>query len=671
MIISQKVRCYLLTALFILTTPTLAYAQSPAKPFAINLPFFNGDVERIIPNQDCPQNQIHSIHINNQQGQLTGDIASISWDLDCPIKQTEKVVTVKQPKASLLVAQKSVIDKQIAAFIAFLHGLPDSNIRIHELKLSTLNITNSLSVAVEIEKKAQQLHINLTSDLFTAMLKLNLTNHDMHIDSHINVAKLNHFISIDKALQRYLPSQLNLVYTTNLNTWQQGMLTVKHSDKLDNIAEQVRVDFTGKLNLLTEQVQITVLDIDLADLNYPLNDKKIWQTSYIKLALAQPALLNFSDLSLHGLALQLRIGKSNLLTQVARGKSQRIRIDKQKLPAVFMAIEGQGSAQKLQMDYRLALLNQAFTGHIDYAKNNVQLTMAEQTLSVKSIFEALRTYLPEIALLEVKEGDIKIALSAQYDLERKQAAIKSAVNVLELAGQYENILFDGVSADSELDYLLAGDKLTVLSDKQKINVDNLFVGLPIQAIQLDAQLNGGDAIVNHFKARLLGGRVDFDDFAVHAPSHTQINIAGIELSEIIKYSAYPEIDSKGVIDGMLPFSLTEQGMSIENGAVFARPPGGFIKVPESTVVTAMGKANPALSVTMQLLSDFQFDTLQGVIGYTADGESVINIKLKGSNPTVTGVQPINFNYSHQENILKLLKSLRFNDQLIRQIKENY
>ena len=122
---------------------------------------------------------------------------------------------------------------------------------------------------------------------------------------------------------------------------------------------------------------------------------------------------------------------------------------------------------------------------------------------------------------------------------------------------------------------------------------------------------------------------------------------------------------------MLPLTLTREGPEIKDGVIFARVPGGYIKVPENTVIKAMGRGNPTFSFTMKLLSNFQFDTMQGRIGYTSDGESDLKIEIKGISPTVSGTQPINFNYSHNENILKLLKSLRFNEELVRDIKERY
>ncbi len=232
------------------------------------------------------------------------------------------------------------------------------------------------------------------------------------------------------------------------------------------------------------------------------------------------------------------------------------------------------------------------------------------------------------------------------------------------------MLFDGVTVTGEIDYRFEKQQLIIKRDKQQLKIANLFIGIPVQALQVDAQVNGLNIIIDRFKARLLGGRVDFADLKLTAPSQTAIKLSALSLSEVIKYSAYPEIDAQGIIDGLLPLSLTEQGPAIKNGVISARYPG-YIKVPENTVVKAMGKDNPAFAFTMQVLTNLQFDSLQGVLDYAANGETSLNVEMKGINPNLSRARAVIFNYSHNENILQLLKSLRFNERLNKQIEERY
>ena len=427
----------------------------------------------------------------------------------------------------------------------------------------------------------------------------------------------------------------------------------------------------GSLALLTQQINLKKLIFNLKNVRYKISAQRDWQTTYMKLKLVKPALINLSSLSVKSLPLQLRVGRSVLLTKVPQGKSQRIRVDKQKLPSLFAAVNAQGSLHNMAASWHLSLLNQPLKGELFYVHNKLKLEIPDTPLSAQKLVEALRSYLPELQLVEITSGDINLQLSAYYDLNKQVAAVKSIINASDIAGTDDSVLFDGVTLDSKLDYRFEKQRLIINRDKQQLKIANLFIGVPIQALQLDAQVNGFDVIVDHFKARLLGGRIDFADFKLKAPSQTSIKLSGLSLSEVIRYSAYPEIKSKGIIDGVLPLSLTEQGPVIKNGKVSARYPGGYIKVPENTVIKTMGRENPAFSFTMQMLSNLQFDTLQGVFDYAADGESSLKIEMKGINPNVSGTRPVTFNYSHNENILKLLESLRFNERLIKQIEERY
>lgn len=625
--------------------------------------FLSGKIARLLINQSCPENQIIDINISKDKDNIRGDIATINWDIDCPKNSIE---TSAPPQKNTEQSNES-----FSELILQLRSLPNTDIRIHELTLTQEQLKQPVSFSIAMQKRQQKLHINVKGELFSGILTLNFLDNSLNFESDISLHKITRFIALPESLQSLLSSQFKLAYTSQIESWQQGDILLLATGAIKRLTEKVQTEIKATLDLQKKTLLISQLDAKLSKVSYQISPSQRWETSYIQSSLVQPAELDLTALTVSNLHSQLRVGRSQILTEVKRGKSKRIRIDKQKLPPIFLALEGQASAAQFALDFRLAVLNQSLNGEIRYQNNIVNLVLSEQTLSAPTLATALQDYLANLELLEVQSGEIKAQLLAQYDLNHDHVKIKSQLKAKSIAGQYENILFDGVNVSSDLDYLIDREQFAILHDKQQLSIDNLFVGIPIQALELNARMNASEVVIDHFKMRLLGGRIDFDDLALNAPSQTVLNIAGLELSEIIKHSAYPDIDSKGVIDGMLPLALTDKGIMIDNGLVFARPPGGYIKVPANTVVKAMGNGNPAFTLTMQILTNFQFDTLQGVIGYTDDGESEFDLKLKGINPEVTGVQPINFNYTHQENILKLLKSLRFNEQLIRQIKERH
>lgn len=654
--------------LILLCTAPLISAQAIEKPLLTWLPLLTAKLQLIQPNQHCPQNKITNIQLNKKSDSLDADIAAVDWDLNCT---TAHPMGMSAEQLFSLPEQKDNLDLQVQSLFNLLESFPEANIHVKSLNLQTDFINSKLALTGIIKKRAESVFITLSGKPLHIELHLNLTTKQLNIESSFTLEELEDFITIPDQFKALWHNELKIRYVSDLAHWEKGSFSIDLQGRFAGLAEQGELTMVGDLALLTQQIQLKKMLFNFTNVTHKISSRQELKTAYIRAKLVEPASINLSSLSCESLPLQLRVGRSVLLTKVPRGKSQRIRTDRQKLPPLFASIKAQGGVGNLLFDWRLSLLNQTLFGKLWYAQNKLKVELQESPLTPQTLVESLRSYLPDLQLLEISSGEINLQLSADYDLHRRAASVKSRINAIDIAGKNDSVLFDGVTLNSSLDFQYEKQKLIINQDKQQLKIANLFIGVPIQALQLDTQLNAGELVIEHFKARLLGGRVDFDDFKLTPPSQTLINLSGLSLGEVIKYSAYPEIKSKAIIDGVLPLSLTEQGPVIKQGMVFARYPGGYIKVPENTVVKTMGRRNPAFSFTMQVLSNLQFDTLQGVIDYAADGESVMKIQIKGKNPEVSGSQPVTFNYSHNENILKLLKSLRFNEQLIKQIEERY
>lgn len=664
----SKVNIYFILFFSCLSVLTPISAEPMEKPLLIWLPLLTSHLQRLQPNRHCPQNQLVNIRVNKEIQKLRIDIDAVDWDFSCPITAQSNSNPVK---TFPLGAQKTDIDLQANKLFNLLQGLPETTINIKGINLTLAALKKKIIFSLVLHKTAEQLVMHLTSDLFNASISVNLATRALFVESTLTLTELHKFIALTPQMTPLLTNPFIFTYTSNLTDWGKGAFALNSQGKLADLAEHAQLQISGDIDLLTAQIRLTKMALDLKKLNYKLSLQRNWKSAYMRMKLTHPASFSLFPLNIQNLPLELRLGRSVLQNKTTRGKSQRVRFDRQKLPPVFMALNAQGAIDNIAIDWRISTLNQTLQGKLGYAQQQVSVKVPESDLAVQELVTALHDYLSELQLLEIKSGKLNLQLSALIDLKKRSLRFKSKVVGQNIAGENASVLFDGVSISSQLDYLLAEDQIHINQDQLQLKIANLFVGVPLQALQLDAKINAGKLLIEHFKARLLGGRMDFSDFRLAAPSQTLVNISGFNLADIIKYSAYPEIQSKGIIDGILPVSLTAKGIRIEDGMIFTLPPGGYIKVPENTVINAMGKANPAFSLTMQLLSNFQFDTLQGQIAYTEDGESNLKMAIKGINPTVSGIQPINFNYTHNENILKLLQSLRFNEQLERQIEERY
>tara|TARA_R110001583_G_scaffold125319_2_gene276869 strand:+ start:4857 stop:6872 length:2016 start_codon:yes stop_codon:yes gene_type:complete len=653
---------------------TSSFASSADNIEALNwLPLLTAKIKKLQPDKDCPQNQLINLQVDKSGAQINGHINTVNWDFDCTQSPKPELPPTQSP--SLTENPSSIqnrVQQQVDSLFTQLITLPELKFDIKTVNLTSQFLKKILSSSLTIKKNTTLLSIVFNNDAIQGQATLNLNTKQLTAEADINLAKLTNYIQLNQQQSRYLNNHLLFSYQSDGNEWQKGKFKANWQGTLPSIAAHADLAMQGQVNLVKEQLTITTLAINAKDILMPVSEKHEWQAGYIKLTNSGTLRFNYAQSKVESSPLELRVGSSQLLTKVERGPNKRIRIDKQKLPALYAKIDLTGNENNLLMDWQLSILNQKLVGIVSLKPEWITLQIKENTIDVKSLVASGGNYVEQLTSSSIEKGAIKLDVLAQYHRQKKSLLFKSEVNSDDISGKYEEIIFDGLSFNSDLHYSFDEQNIfSILEDKQQMNIANLFVGIPIQSLQVDAKLEGGKPVIQHFKARLLGGRVDFDDFKLDAPSQTTLNVSGISLAEIIKYSTYPEISSKGIIDAVLPLTLTTEGPEITAGNISAREPGGYIKVPENTVVKAMGRGNPAFSLTMQILSNFQFDSMLGKLGYTSDGESDLKVEIKGISPTVSGTQPVHFNYSHNENILKLLKSLRFNDELARDIKERY
>ncbi len=65
-----------------------------------------------------------------------------------------------------------------------------------------------------------------------------------------------------------------------------------------------------------------------------------------------------------------------------------------------------------------------------------------------------------------------------------------------------------------------------------------------------------------------------------------------------------------------------------------------------------------MSLLLRLLKDLNYHQLSSQVSYQSNGDTTLKVSIKGKSPALSAQREVNFNYTHQENLLQLLKSLR-------------
>jgi hypothetical protein len=237
-----------------------------------------------------------------------------------------------------------------------------------------------------------------------------------------------------------------------------------------------------------------------------------------------------------------------------------------------------------------------------------------------------------------------------------------------LGGIYDRTELSGL--DTSLALALQRNQLRL--DIQELTVQQANPGFTFGPLRFKGgyagnleRLDKGRLAWDTAEVQLLGGRLWLDPGAVDlGASEQQLTayLRGLQLPLLLE--AYPTegLSGTGVIDGELQLLRSEAGVSIEQGSLQAREPGGVLRF-RSAKIQALGQSNPAMRLVTEALDDFHYDLLASDVHYAADGTLDLGLKLHGRNPALEGGRPINFSINLEEDVPALLTSLQLSDRV--------
>ena len=249
----------------------------------------------------------------------------------------------------------------------------------------------------------------------------------------------------------------------------------------------------------------------------------------------------------------------------------------------------------------------------------------------------------------------------------------SIIKVENMNGSYRETTFSGFNTELEL----ATDKHGLNISSNRLQAHTLDAGLPLSKISMAANINhpfqgSSKTVITRLRAEALGGlisseRIDIDTAKSSNPFLVRLeHIDARQLAELRKQEGFT---AAGKLDGSLPFDWTDKGLKMTTGKLKARAPGGLIRYLGTASIQQLAKTDTATRMAMQILSDFRFKLLHIGIDYQPDGQMALKIELKGNNPDYENGRPVEFNFNIEENVLKLLQSLRMADEISQRLEK--
>lgn len=272
------------------------------------------------------------------------------------------------------------------------------------------------------------------------------------------------------------------------------------------------------------------------------------------------------------------------------------------------------------------------------------------------------------------------AASGPFDLREGTVLVQ----LHDVAGRMRQMTFSGLTTAAQVQLR---DGLLQMPEPATITMASARAGIDITRLSAQVQAGwerpgggptsggtGGDPTGNkavswaptwidakQLRAAVFGGTVSSDGMRYRpgqAPHSLTLQLQGLQLQEVLNLEQQKGLDGTGVLDGTIPLTLSTGGLSVEQGTVAARQPGGVIRYrPAEDSAAARAASQAALGMVLQPLADFHYNVLTATARLMENGTLTLATRLEGKNPAWQAGRPVHFNLTVEENIPALLKTL--------------
>lgn len=242
--------------------------------------------------------------------------------------------------------------------------------------------------------------------------------------------------------------------------------------------------------------------------------------------------------------------------------------------------------------------------------------------------------------LEIKAGSLSVTGSLRFS---------AAGLVPDLLVRIKDVGFD--AAGAEVHKLSGAVRLTRLwppatAPHQQISASVVVAGLPPAGLHIEGQLTTRPALsIEDARLQVAGGTVSAEPFNVDPTAlriSTALKLENMDLAEIIRLLNISGLVGSGRLSGRVPLTIAQGRVSIGQARLAAAAPG-VIRYDPKRLPPELAGAGPSLSLALEALRDFHYDTLTLELQKAAEGRGTVLLHLNGKNPAVLNGQVFHFN----------------------------
>ena len=289
--------------------------------------------------------------------------------------------------------------------------------------------------------------------------------------------------------------------------------------------------------------------------------------------------------------------------------------------------------------------------HLDKSAGIAKLNLHPATFTQGTPLSSAISGLP----LELVSGTLSGEAEIHWP-DLRQSSVLIAME--ELAAIYEDIFATGIQGSLTA---VNRDDLWLISRASPLRIQALDVGLPLTEISFTPTLGPEqDLVLAQFTAKVLEGSVSSPALTWNLKGEkrrSEVAMQGISLRALEKEMEAENFAATGILDLKVPLITSGEGVTIEQGKVEARVPGGRLRY-YGAFSAAMLASNPQLKLLSGALEDYNYRELSGTVEYPPSGDMQMQLKLVGRSDSVAADRDLIINLNLQNNIPSMLKSLQ-------------
>jgi hypothetical protein len=298
---------------------------------------------------------------------------------------------------------------------------------------------------------------------------------------------------------------------------------------------------------------------------------------------------------------------------------------------------------------KLAVVHGLDTGEGNLKLEVTPLTFSPGALQPDALF-------PDLAMLESVSG----SAGASNQISWLKQGIKSGaeIDLQNLSFTQNGTTISGMSAALKLTDLLSPRS----PPQQKITIQRIDPGVPMENMEIIYKIQGTDSAqlaIDTARLSMIGGTLSTGPTVIDPLSNSTslvLQVADLDLEALFELIDVEGLAGDGRLDGIIPLTLMDDSVSIQDGVLAATKPG-ILRFKSEKVSQLLAGSAEEVDLLLQALTDFHYTELTFKLNNSANNDLLTTLSLLGHNPNVLQGRLFRLNVNLESNVSDILKAL--------------